>query len=111
MLCAYTAPERRFPEKCDFRTSAGYLNGRSERDAARLRGQGPVAVVTDIGFLEPDPTGELVLTALHPGKTADEARTNTGWELKVAASLLNTEPPTEEELRILREELDRQGID
>jgi len=102
--------KRRFPEKCDFRTSAGYLNGRSERDAARLRGQGPVAVVTDIGFLEPDPTGELVLTALHPGKTADEARANTGWELKVAASLLNTEPPTEEELRILREELDPQGI-
>ena len=102
--------KRRFPEKCDFRTSAGYLNGRSERDAARLRGQGPVAVVTDIGFLEPDPTGELVLTALHPGKTAEEARANTGWELKVAASLRSTEPPTEEELRILREELDPQGI-
>ena len=102
--------KRRFPEKCDFRTSAGYLSGRSERDAARLRGQGPVAVVTDIGFLEPDPTGELVLTALHPGKTAEEARANTGWELKVAASLRCTEPPSQEELRILREELDPQGI-
>jgi glutaconate CoA-transferase subunit B len=102
--------KRRFPEKCDFRTSAGYLNGRSERDAARLRGQGPVAVVTDIGFLEPDPTGELVLTALHPGKTAEDAKANTGWELKVAASLRSTEPPVEEELRILREELDPQGI-
>src|SRR5512137_1623273 len=41
--------KRRFPEKCDFRTSAGYLSGRSQRDAAHLRGQGPVAVVTDIG--------------------------------------------------------------
>jgi glutaconate CoA-transferase subunit B len=102
--------KRRFPEKCDFRTSAGYLSGRSEREAAHLRGQGPVAVVTDIGVLEPDPTGELVLTALHPGKTAEEAKANTGWELKTAASLRYTEPPAEEELRILREELDPQGI-
>jgi len=102
--------KRRFPEKCDFRTSAGYLSGRSEREAARLRGQGPVAVVTDIGFMEPDPTGELVLTALHPGKTAEEAKANTGWDLKIAASLRSTEPPSEEELRILRQELDPQGI-
>jgi glutaconate CoA-transferase subunit B len=102
--------KRRFPEKCDFRTSAGYLSGRPERTAACLRGQGPVAVVTDIGFLEPDATGELVLTALHPGKTAEEARANTGWELKTAASLRSTEPPSEEELRILRQELDPQGI-
>src|SRR5512147_171520 len=72
--------KRRFPEKCDFRTSAGYLGGRAEREAAHLRGQGPVAVVTDIGMLEPDSTGELVLTALHPGKTVEEARANTGWD-------------------------------
>ena len=102
--------KRRFPEKCDFRTSAGYLGGRAERDDAHLRGQGPVAVVTDIGFLEPDSTGELVLTALHPGKTAEEAKANTGWDLKVTANLRSTEPPAEEELRILREELDPQGI-
>jgi glutaconate CoA-transferase, subunit B len=102
--------KRRFPEKCDFRTSAGYLGGRSEREAANLRGQGPVAVVTDIGFLEPDASGELVLTALHPEKTAEEAKANTGWELRAAASLRTTEPPTEEELRILREELDPRGI-
>jgi glutaconate CoA-transferase subunit B len=102
--------KRRFPEKCDFRTSAGYLGGLAERQAARLRGQGPLAVVTDIGVLEPDDSGELVLTALHPGKTAEEARSNTGWELKAAAALRTTEAPTEQELRILREELDPQGI-
>ncbi len=102
--------KRRFPEKCDFRTSAGYLGGRSQREAAHLRGQGPVAVVTDIGFLEPDASGELVLTALHPGKTAEEAKANTGWDLKVAARLRTTEPPTEQELRILRDDLDPQGI-
>ncbi|MBE3037674.1 MAG: CoA-transferase subunit beta, partial [Chloroflexi bacterium] len=61
-------------------------------------------------FMEPDETGELVLTALHPGKTAEEAVKNTGWALKVAAQLRITEPVTEKELRILREELDPAGI-
>jgi len=102
--------KRRFPETVDFRTSAGFLGGRPEREAAKLRGAGPQAVVTDLGILEPDENGELTLTALHPGKTADEAKANTGWDLKVAAELKITAPPSEQELRILREELDPQGI-
>jgi len=102
--------KRRFPEKCDFRTSAGFLSGRPEREAAGLRGAGPTAVVTDLGILEPDATGELVLTALHPGKTAQQAIENTGWPLKVAGDLRATEAVTENELRILREELDPTGI-
>jgi glutaconate CoA-transferase subunit B len=67
-------------------------------------------VVTDLGFLEPDESGELVLTALHPGCTAEQARANTGWDLKVAFELRLTTPPSDEELRILREELDPEGI-
>jgi glutaconate CoA-transferase subunit B len=102
--------KRRFPEKVDFRTSTGFMGGRSERQAARLPGGGPQAVVTDLGILEPDDTGELVLTALHPDATLEQARLNTGWELKAAPELRTTQPPTEEELRILREELDPQGI-
>lgn len=102
--------KRRFPEKVDFRTSAGFLSGRSEREAAHLRGGGPQAVVTDLGIMEPDQTGELVLTALHPGTTVEQAKANTGWNLKAAAALRHTEPPSPEELRILREELDPQGI-
>ncbi len=102
--------KRRFPEKVDFRTSAGFLGGGGERQTAGLRGGGPQAVITDIGILEPDENGELTLTALHPGKSADDARANTGWQLKVAENLRLTEEPTEEELRILREELDPQGI-
>jgi glutaconate CoA-transferase subunit B len=102
--------KRRFPEKCHFRTSAGFLSGRAEREAAGLRGGGPQAVITDIGIMEPDSNGELVLTALHPGKTVEQARENTGWELKAIADLRLTDPPTEDELRILREELDPTGI-
>jgi glutaconate CoA-transferase subunit B len=102
--------KRRFPEKVDFRTSAGFLGGQREREAAALRGAGPQAVVTDLGIMEPDESGELVLTALHPGCTAEQACANTGWPLKVASELRSTQPPSEEELRILREELDPQGI-
>ncbi|MCU0485187.1 MAG: CoA-transferase subunit beta [Anaerolineales bacterium] len=102
--------KRRLPEKLDFRTSAGFMGGRSERTAARLRGSGPQAVVTDLGILEPDETGELVLTALHPGVTVEQVQANTGWALKTIPSPRNTSPPTPEELCILREELDPQGI-
>ncbi len=102
--------KRRFPEKVDFMTSAGFLNGRKAREATGVRGGGMLAVVTDIGIMEPDEDGELILTALHPGRTAEEARANTGWDLKCAPVLKTTEPPTEKELNILREELDPRGI-
>jgi glutaconate CoA-transferase, subunit B len=102
--------KRRFPEKVDFNTSAGFLSGRIERDALGLRGKGPQAVVTDLGILEPDENGELILTALHPGATSEQAKANTGWDLIIAPDLRDTKAPSAEELRILREELDPTGI-
>lgn len=102
--------KRRFPEKVDFRTSAGFLGGRHEREAAGVRGGGPLAVVTDLGVLEPDETGELVLTALHPGATLEQAQLNTGWALKASAEIRQTLPPSLAELHLLRHELDPDGI-
>lgn len=102
--------KRRFPEKVHFRTSAGYLNGGSEREAAELRGSGPQAVVTDLCIMEPDEYGELIVTALHPEKTIEEVRDNTGWDIKVMPDLQITPKPAEKELRILREELDPDRI-
>jgi glutaconate CoA-transferase, subunit B len=102
--------KRRFPEKVDFCTSAGFLGGKGERDRLNLRGKGPQAVVTDIGILQPDASGELILTALHPGRTMEEAVANTGWELQCQNCTAVTEPPTPDEIRILREDLDPEGI-
>ena len=102
--------KRRFPEKVDFMTSAGFLNGRQEREATGVRGGGMLAVVTDLGMLEPDENGEMVLTALHPGKTFEQAKENTGWDLKVSSELRTTELVTEKELQILRNDLDPNGI-
>ena len=102
--------KRRFPEKVDFLTSAGFLSGRAVREATGARGGGMLAVVTDIGMLEPDENGEMILTALHAGKTVEDAKANTGWDLKAAPVIRTTDPITEKELRILREELDPKGI-
>jgi glutaconate CoA-transferase subunit B len=102
--------KRRFPERVDFMTSAGYLSGRKERDATGVRGGGMLAVVTDIGLLEPDESGEMVLTALHPGKTIEQAKENTGWSLRVSSEVRTTDPVTEKELKILRNDLDPSGI-
>src|SRR5512135_3591908 len=102
--------KRRFPEKVDFMTSAGFLTGRAAREATGVRGQGMLAVVTDIGILEPDGNGELILAALHPGRQVEEARANTGWELKVSPELRSTDPVSDKELEILRTDLDPTGI-
>ena len=102
--------KRRFPEKVEFMTSAGFINGKGSREARGLRGGGMVGVVTDIGFMEPDESGEMMLTALHPGKSVEEAKANTGWNLKVASQIKTTELVTKKELKILRDELDPTGI-
>ncbi|WP_285750880.1 CoA-transferase [Lentzea sp. NBRC 105346] len=62
----------------------------------------PRMVITDLGVLEPDDTGELVLTSLHPGVSADDARAATGWPLAVSPSLSVTSPPSAAELAVLR---------
>ncbi len=102
--------KRRFPERVDFTTSAGSLDGRTRRESLKLRGGGPQAVVTDLGILEPDESGELILTALHPGTSLEQARANTGWVLRAVENIKTTDAPDPRELRILREELDPEGI-
>jgi glutaconate CoA-transferase subunit B len=102
--------KRRFPEKVDFRTSAGFLGGRAEREATGVRGGGPLVVVTNLGTMEPDENGELVLTALHEGCTIEQVKENTGWDVKISPNLRKTEPVREAELKLLREELDPEGI-
>jgi glutaconate CoA-transferase subunit B len=95
---------RTFTERVDFVTSVGFGDGPGQRERLGLRGRGPVLVITDLGVLEPDPaTCELTLTAVHPGVSADDARAATGWKLAVAAPLRVSEPPTDEELAVLRD--------
>jgi glutaconate CoA-transferase subunit B len=94
---------RAFVEQVDFVTSMGQGTGRGDRTLLGLRGAGPVRVITDLGVLEPDAdSGELLLTAVHPGVTVEQVRAETGWALEVAADVGVTTPPTERELTVLR---------
>jgi len=95
---------RAFVERLDFITSAGFLDGGDARERAGLPGKGPTNVITDLGILRPDPESrELTLVSLHPGATVEQAVEATGWRLKVADDLATTEPPTADELAVLRD--------
>ena len=67
--------------------------------------------MTDLGTYGFDEaTGEMTLLTLHPGVSLEDVRTNMGWEPRVADDLGETTPPTAEELRLIREELDPLGV-
>ncbi len=102
--------KRTLPERVDFVTSPGYLGGGRERESLGLKG-GPETVITDMGVYHFDPdTREMVLVSLHPGVTLGTVKENIGWDVKSARELSETPPPSPEEIRIIREELDPDGI-
>jgi glutaconate CoA-transferase, subunit B len=103
--------QRSFVEKLHFRTSPGH-SGDAEHDRARgWTGSGPTSVVTDLAtYAFDEARGEMTLRTLHPGVGLDEVRANMGWEPTMAADVGETPAPTDEELRILRDELDPQGV-
>ena len=95
--------QRALVERVDFVTSVGYGTGPGERERLGLTGAGPRLVITELGILEPDPDScELTLTRLHPGASLDKARQATGWPLAVAGDLTTTDPPSQQELEVLR---------
>ncbi|HTW89224.1 MAG TPA: CoA-transferase subunit beta [Candidatus Binataceae bacterium] len=95
---------RAFVEKVDFITSVGLLDATTDRRALGIHGNGPAAIVTDLGILKPDPkTRELVLASIHPGVAVEQVRDATGWPLRVIEGLPVTEPPRSDELGVLRD--------
>ena len=71
---------------------------------------GDVFMVTGLGVYGFDEsTGEMELWSRHPGVTLEQIQENTGWELRVSANVEETAPPSEDELRLIREELDPGG--
>jgi glutaconate CoA-transferase subunit B len=103
--------QKSFPEKIDFITSPGFLDETNRRKKYEMPGKGPALVITDLGVYSfSAKTHEMVLTEIHPEVTLEKVRENLGWEVKVSRKLRTTAPPTEEELRIIREELDPERI-
>lgn len=102
--------KRRFPERVDYVTSPGWLAGGDSRERAGLKANGPAALVTTMGVIRYRPgTREPYLASVHPGHTPEEVRDHTGFPLDVTGAV-ETEPPTAEDLDILRRVVDPEGI-
>lgn len=85
----------------------GYLTGAGAREAAGLPEGGPYKIVTDLAVMGFDEkTKAMTIESLHPHVDVDKVQSETGFELLVSDELGCTELPTEEELRILRDEVD-----
>ncbi|MDY7077811.1 MAG: CoA-transferase [Chloroflexota bacterium] len=93
-----------FVERVDFVSGLGH-------NPARRLGAGPRYLISDLGQF--DFAGEqerMRLTANHPEVTVEKIRIKTGFPLEIAPDLQETEPPTTEEVELLRKEIDPLGI-
>ncbi|MDA8125937.1 MAG: ketoacid-CoA transferase [Deltaproteobacteria bacterium] len=102
--------KRRFVEKLAYRTSPGWLTGGDARQRAGLTRGGPLAVVSELGVMKFHPeTKEMFLAETYPGVTAATVQEHTGFAIDCTQATEAT-PPTAQELRILREEVDPQHL-
>jgi len=98
----------RFVEKVSFLTSPGYLTGPGAREAAGLPSNtGPYKIITDLAVLGfDDETKIMKVESIHPGADLDRVKDATGFELIISDFIETTPPPSENELRLLRDEVD-----
>jgi glutaconate CoA-transferase subunit B len=102
---------RAFVDKLDFLTSPGHLSGGDSRVQLGLPGGGPELVITDKAILNFDnPEREMQLSELYPGVTANDVQAEVGWQLRLATTIGETAAPTTEELHLIRDEVDPQGM-
>ena len=102
--------KRRFVEKLDYRTSLGWYEGGDSRSALGLTRGGALAVVTNLCVLKFDEsTREAYLAEYYPGVSKGRIIENTGFPLDCSRAV-EALPPSAEELRILREEVDPQRL-
>jgi len=104
--------KRRFVEQVDFITTPGYLGGPRAREAAGLPpGTGPYRVVTNLAVMGYHADSKrMTLLATQPAVSVEQVLENTGFELLLGEQIEENPPPTAEELRILREEVDRDRL-
>jgi glutaconate CoA-transferase subunit B len=104
--------KRRFTNKLDFLTSPGYLTGPGARERAGLpAGSGPYKVISTLALMGYDPeTKRMRVESLHSGVTKEEVIENTSFEMFFVDPLPETPEPTDQELKVLREEVDPLGL-
>lgn len=75
----------------------------------RQHGSGPVYLISDLGQFD-WANGTMRLTTLHAGVTLERVQARTGFPLEIAPDLHETPPPTQEQVRLLRDEIDPLGV-
>ena len=102
--------KRKFVEKLDYLTSPGQLTGAGAREAAGLRPGGVNVVITNMAVMRLDSqSGEMYLDRYYPGVSPEEILANMEFSVDVSRAR-EAEPPTEEELKILRDQCDPQRL-
>lgn len=91
-----------FVERIDFVSGLGH-------SPARRLGAGPIYLVSNLGQFD-FADGRMRLVARHPGESVEGIRAKTGFPLEIAPDLRETQPPTREQTRLLREDIDPLGI-
>ncbi|HEY3343274.1 MAG TPA: CoA-transferase, partial [Anaerolineae bacterium] len=103
--------KRSFVERLDFCTSPGNLDGGEARRRLGISGAGPELVITDKALFDfGAPNGEMRLISLHAGITENDVRAEMSWQPVLAEQLQSTPPPSADELRRIRVELDPEGM-
>lgn len=103
---------QRFVEKCDFITTPGWLTGGDSREKSGLpKGCGPYRIITNMAVMDFEPESKRMrIISTNPGYSVKDVQDNCGFELLQADNIVKTKPPMEQELKILREEVDPSRI-
>jgi glutaconate CoA-transferase subunit B len=98
---------RNFVEKVDYVSGVGYPGGLEGRRKLGLDWGGPRLVFTPKCIFDFDTqAGRMKVRSIHPGVTHEELRKATGFELGDLSKVPETAAPTEQQLRIIREQID-----
>lgn len=97
---------RNFVEKVDYVSGVGYPGGREGRSKLGLIGGGPAYVYTPKCIFAFNEEGRIYVKSIHPGVSKQDLIDSTGFDLGDLSNVPTTPLPTDEELRILREEVD-----
>lgn len=100
---------RTFVPKVDVITGTRYVIGAKERVKAGYR-PGPIRYITNLAVIsKEEKDNPFKIDSLHPGVSVEQVVENTGFELEVPRDIPETEKPTKEQIRLIREEIDPYG--
>jgi glutaconate CoA-transferase, subunit B len=104
---------RVFVESCDYISVFGHGDGDDHRARLGLDryNRGPESVITPLAILDFLPvTNAMRLQSVHPGVSVDEVVAATGFELLIPDHVPTTPAPTEDQLELLRQRIDCDGL-